>query len=332
MSIFSCFRLCRDNNGHAWTCEVKYLRKRAVEFYLNRFGHRPEAINPLWELKTAELREIAVRWPSQYEWAAASDWVDAILFGLRRYVPVKVVDDLPQLFAGTVTFQMVISGRAHNIAIGYSDYRAIDDDCARTSALYFKMQFDRNGYPFPNVVPGGYVPDGKRLYANLKHLRRVRDRCEYLHDVSGRFSLNYAREIREKAVSILSDQNSFEFNGGLSKIAYADFLKEVARSRICIDLPGLGDLCFRSVNYLAIGSCIIAYPHGSMMHVPLVDREHVIYCREDMSDLVELCEYYLSHDKEREQIAANSRQYFDLNLHKDNLVRYYLRTCIDRLR
>jgi spore maturation protein CgeB len=83
---------------------------------------------------------------------------------------------------------------------------------------------------------------------------------------------------------------------------------------------------------MAIGSCVIAYPHKARLNVPLIDRKHIVYCKEDFSDLIDLCEYYLTHDDEREQIARNAREFFDLNLHKDNLVRYYLRTCLDRLK
>ena len=117
----------------------------------------------------------------------------------------------------------------------------------------------------------------------------------------------------------------------MKSVAYADFLQEVARSKICIDLPGLGDFCFRLVNYLAVGSFVIAYPHKSVLNVPRVDREHIVYCKEDFSDLNELCEYYLKNDSEREEIAANARRFFDLYLHKDNLVKYYLKTILDRL-
>ena len=143
--------------------------------------------------------------------------------------------------------------------------------------------------------------------------------------------LAFARETREKAMSLLAGQSGFSFTGGMNPISYLDFLKEVARSRICIDLPGLGPFCFRLVNYLAIGACVIAYPHAAILNSPLSDRKHIVYCKPDFSDLVDLCKYYLENDAEREQIAANAREFFDLNLHKDNLVRYYLHTCLRRL-
>lgn len=308
------------------------LRSRVVEGYLSRFANKPCSINRDWNIGRDELIDVKIRWPARYEWDAAGDWVDLLLYGFRQHVKVEVADDIPQDYKGTVMFQIAIADSFRTVAIGYSDYLPIDEECARSCDLYFKMQFDGRGYPFDHVVPGGYVADGKRLYFHLNKLRRMRDKENYLFDVNGRFGLDYSREIREKATDILRTQNKFSFEGGMKMVSYLEFLKEITRSKICIDLPGLGDFCFRLMNYMAIGSCVIAFPHRSRLHVPLIDRKHIVYCKDDFSDLTELCEYYLEHDEEREEIARNAREFFDMYLNKDNLTRYYLRTCLDRLR
>lgn len=307
------------------------IRQRIVEVYLNRVATAPEITNPDWDLDDCDLRQMSIRWPSKYEWAAASDWVEVLLYSFRRHLDVKLVDDISQDYKGTVVFQIVINKVVRTVAIGYSDYLPIDENCERNCDLYFKMQFDLNGYASKKIVPGGYVADGKRLYFHLSKLRRLRNDCNFTFDVNGRFGLGSAREVREKAVNILSTQNKFTFQGGMKMVSYLQFLKEVAHSKICIDMPGLGPFCFRLMNYMAIGSCVIAYPHRAILHSPLIDRKHIVYCKEDFSDLEELCEFYLENDDEREAIAMNAREFFDLNLHKDNLVKYYLRTIHDRL-
>lgn len=255
-----------------------------------------------------------------------------LLYSFRKLVKVEIADDIPQPYKGTVMFQFINKGKVRDVAIGYSDYLPIDEECAKQCDLYFKMQYDKLGYGYSHIVPGGYVPDGKKLYLQLNKLRTLRDQKQYLFDVYGRFGLDYAREIREKAVKTLNYQKSFQFEGGMKKVTYNEFLREIAQSKICIDMPGLGDFCFRLINYLAIGTCVIAYPHHTQLNFPLIDRKNIVYMKEDFSDLVELCEYYLENDNEREVIAQNSRRFFDLYLHKDNLVKYYLRNCLDRLR
>ena len=302
-------------------------RSAAVDLYLRHLA-RPMLTNPDWHLSASELRNVRIRWPRSYQWDQAADWVGVIRTGLKSSVPVEIVDDIPQEYKGTVVFQIYIGGW-RTIAISYSDYGSIDEGCIRGCDLVLKMQYEHRGYGSGKVIPGGYVPGGKRLYYYLPRLRAKRDRTKSI-DVYGRFSLNYAREIRERATAILSEQDRVGFAGGMKTVGYGEFLNEVACSKVCIDLPGLGSLCFRLINYLAVGSCIVAYPHTSKLHVPLVDREHIVYCKEDFSDLVELCEYYVRNDEERERIASNARRYFDLYLHKDNLVRYYLRMMLDQ--
>jgi hypothetical protein len=115
--------------------------------------------------------------------------------------------------------------------------------------------------------------------------------------------------------------------GGQTKVRYGSFLREVARSRICIDLPSYSPITFRLIDYLAIGCCVIGPPHQSRLHVPLEDRVHVVYCKPDYSDLEELCVHYLSHDVERRRLVEASRRFFDTYLRREQLAAYYLSCC-----
>ncbi|HRH40342.1 MAG TPA: glycosyltransferase [Pyrinomonadaceae bacterium] len=308
------------------------IRQKSIEICLNNFAHKPTITNSNWEINPAELKNVSIRWTNKYQCDEASDWVDILLYGFRKLVKVEIVDNISQPYKGTVVFQIIINGKIRDVAVGYSDYLPIDENCVKECDLYFKMQYDKFGYGYSHIVPGGYVSDGKRLYLQLKKLRTLRNQKKYLFDIYGRFGLDYAREIREKAMEILNKQKLFKFEGGMKKVSYDEFLKEIAQSKICIDMPGLGDFCFRLVNYLSIGTCVIAYPHRTDLNIPLVDGKNIVYMKEDFSDLVELCEYYLENDDKREEIAQNARRFFDLYLHKDNLVKYYLRTCLDRFK
>ena len=105
------------------------------------------------------------------------------------------------------------------------------------------------------VVPGGYVPARPHLGRDLPGLRHLRDRSDPLYDVYGRFGLSHATEYRRAAVQALQGQQRFAYEGSLKILPYAAYLREAARSRVCLDLPGNGDMCHRLVDYLAIGCC-----------------------------------------------------------------------------
>lgn len=310
---------------------LQSARQQSAAFYLNFFSPKPARLNPDWLLSRSELRSIRILWPAKYEWTSAERWMESILPRFSHLVRLELVDNIPQPYKGTVVFRFEANGRASDVSIVYTDLHTLDPDCARNCALCFKMQYLRDGYDFSNVVPGGYVPDSRRLYLHLSSLRKERARQDLQFDVYGRFGQNFGREFREPAVSLLQTQKQFHFEGGMKMLPYREFLRESAHSKICIDLPGKGDFCFRLINYLALGSCVVAYPHRTMLHVPLVPGKHIVYTQPDFSDLVALCAHYLDHAAEREEIARNAREFFDLYLHKDNLALYYLRTCFDRL-
>lgn len=73
-------------------------------------------------------------------------------------------------------------------------------------------------------------------------------------------------------------------------ISYPGCLKEIARARICIDLPGNGPICHRQIDYLAVGACVIGPKPPVALPVELRDGEEIVYAKPDLSDLLERCE------------------------------------------
>src|SRR5580704_1322919 len=227
-------------------------------------------VNPTWPLDSRDLEGVHVMWPSTYDWSPSSKWVEPLRHGLGKYVKTKSAD-VPQPFKGIVMIQIVVRGIGHDVAIDYSDLPSIDETCARSCPVYFKMQFSGQGYPFEHVLPGGFVPNSETIYQYLPHLRAQADKDSRPCDVYGRFGLEFSADIRRKACSLLAEQDYFRWEGSLQIRRYSLALREIARSKICIDLPGKGDFCFRLIDYLAVGACVIAPKHRTVLHVPLVD-------------------------------------------------------------
>jgi hypothetical protein len=283
--------------------------------------------DPTWPLDPGELERVRIFWPTKYQWPPSRSWVEPILHGFRKYVKIEPAD-IPQIFGGIVLIQMRIRGALHHVAIDYSDYQDVNEECARRCSLYFKMQFSRHGYSLDHIIPGGFISFREDIYNYGPRVRALADQRAYSYDVYGRFGLEFAQGIRQKACATLARQNYFRWEGSLKTKRYSLSLLEIARSRICIDLPGNGDFCFRLIDYLAVGACVVAPRHETLLHVPLIDREHIVYAREDLSDLVDLCRFYLENDDARETVRSNSRAFFDKYLHRDQLAAYYLNYCL----
>jgi hypothetical protein len=290
----------------------------------------PRKLPSTWPLPENLRQVTAVRWPSRYAWPQGEKWVNTIKRGLSALVPLTT-QDLPQPDGCLVHFIVDVHGRPLPCTVDYSDYPRIDEDQAFRSAVYFKMQFAKGGYGRSNVIPGGFIPAQNDVYAYLPHLRALAD-CKPPHyAVYGRFGLEFAEGTRRKALEILHSQRAFDFCGGATRVRYSRFLREIAESRICIDLPGNGDFCFRLIDYFAIGACVIAAPHNTELHEPLRDRIDIIFTRPDMSDLLHLCNHYLQHNEERIAVRDASRNYFDRYLQYAQLASYYLRSLYDQV-
>jgi len=227
-------------------------------------------------------------------------------------------------------FEICSPTKTLSIALDYHDLPAVNAECLEQVALYFKMQHRRSGYDDPKILPGGYIGSRESLYRYYCRLRALRQ-CGLKSDVYGRFGMRFSAEIRRRAIDILQHQTQFKFTGGTSLALYMQSLREAAQSRVCIDMPGNGSFCHRLVDYLAIGCCVVAPRHSSIMYPELRDREHIVYCRDDLADLAELCAYYVENDEARETVSANAARFFDENLHPKQLAGYYLRMFHERL-
>jgi Glycosyl transferases group 1 len=286
---------------------------------------------PTWPVDPEVAARVTVRWPQPYAWPPAAVWLEPLRRGLSRLVRVEPSAAAAQPYRGIFLAEAVVDGEAHRIAIDFSDYADVNAEALERSAVYFKLQHEPGAALADRVVAGGFVGGNLRLPGFLGHARRLRDERRFEADAYGRFGLAFAGEIRRRAVDLLSSQRRFTYVGGLKPVRYAGYLREIARARICIDLPGNGDLCFRLVDYLAVGSCVIGPPAAARLHVPLVDREHVVHTAPDLSDLVDLCAWYLEHDDEREALALRAREFYDRYLDERQLAGWYLHSIVERL-
>lgn len=283
-----------------------------------------------WIVDPDALAATVVRWPTTYQWKPRRILGDQILSALRRHVRVEL-RDVPQRYHGVINFEVDIDGKRHRVNVETSDYPELNETAYADAELHFKMEYRLEGYgERDRLLPGSYVNADRVIYRYLPRLRRMRDQLPPAFQVYGRYGLSM--EKRRRPLEILRNSSRFDFAGGEGKVRYSRFLEEVARARVCIDLPSMSSITFRMIDYLAIGTCIVGPPHTCQLLHPFVDGVHVAYCRADYSDLEEVCAHYLEHDEERAELVRNSRAFFDAYVHRDQLASYYLYHCIQRLR
>jgi hypothetical protein len=253
--------------------------------------------------------------------------MEPIKRGIAAHLPIDYAE-IPQPDGNAVLFEMIARGATHDVAIDYDNGVALNDDVG-DSDLYFKMQYLRDGYRMPHVVPGGYVTKRPELYRYARRLRRLQERTAPRSDVVGRFSMNRAEDIRGRALAVLHEQDRFEFRGGDVPVSWGEYIDEVCGAKVCLDLPGNGEFCYRLVEYLAVGACVIGPELATEFPVPLRSGVHLIRVPRTLQGLVERCERLVGDSDLRARIRRGAADYFDRNLAPEQLGAYYVQ-CLWR--
>jgi hypothetical protein len=304
---------------------LKYLGLEAL------WSVRPRTVEsfPLsWHLHGEKLSRTTIRWPEPVPLPDAAWWEPKFRAALAAHVQVEPAT-IQHPFTSILMFDVVSRGRTSRVAIDYRDSNEVPDQCAESADLYFKLQFSRDGYAFDHVLPGGYVVGKQKFYRYLPWLRALRRRGSVV-DVYGRFGPR-GELLRREVIGRLTAQDQFSFTGGMGTVLYSQSLAEVTRAKVSIDLPGFGWFCYRLPEYFAVGSCVVAVPHRNRLHVELENGKHLAYIQADGADVVDVCNYYLEHPRERDQLMNNAQEYFDRYLHYRQLGAYYLHSIVTRL-
>lgn len=289
---------------------------------------RQPTFTPSWELPADLAVRTQIIWPAEYGWGPAKKWLDPIKKGLAKHTSLRTNADVTPLKHAAMVFHLEVDGERYPVAIDYSDYPEIDEPTAKSCLAYFKMQFRGEGYGSANVYPGGFVTNELGIYRMLPGLRRRRAKNPKF-EAYGRFTMRYGTAVRKKALGMLADQDKFSFTGSPKILRYDRSLREAASAKVCIDLPGRGDLCFRLMDYLAMGCCVVGPRPNTKLPVPLEDRKHVLFAKPDLSDFVERCEECLEDEDLRNTLSANAQDYFDKYVHHRQLAAYYLHHCFE---
>jgi spore maturation protein CgeB len=83
-------------------------------------------------------------------------------------------------------------------------------------------------------------------------------------------------------------------------------LQELARCKISLNFRGAGWDTLRYWEVPALAGFMISQKPGIVIKNNFVDNKEIIFCNDDLSDLLDLCRYYLKNEDEREIIARRA--------------------------
>ena len=122
--------------------------------------------------------------------------------------------------------------------------------------------------------------------------------------------------IRTAALELLEDKFDCRENGTSRNQTFRKYkrkgkyyLQEIAACKIVISCPGVGWDTFRYWEVPALGRFMISVRPKIKIPNNFVPDKDIVFCKDDLSDLVELCDYYLKNESLREKIAQNAEQH-----------------------
>jgi hypothetical protein len=248
--------------------------------------------------------------------------LEPIRLGIERYVHL-VPAEIPQSLGNFAAFEFVRQSETLRVAIDYDDLPNLHTD-GPSMDICFKLQFRRGGYAKANVVPGGYIAPKLSLYRHARRWRREGDHATDKSPVFARFSPS--SEVRRNLLETIRSAG-WATDRVVVGSSWPEYMHELSRSGICLDAPGRGEICFRLVEALAAGACVVGPELDAELHVPTGDA--VVRVRRDSSDLVETCESLLRNPAQRHVLRARAAEYFDRYLDIPQLGAYYIRSMLD---
>ena len=270
-----------------------------------------------------------------------------------RYV-MKGFEDVgvPLVLSRKLT-NMAIDSEVYPFDIVYRDkiYHVFFDITSATDKMHPEFMDGKNFYfkvhtkkedlgKFPRFYPMAQSGGNKKLIKNLKEMRSD---GKFLYDVHGVFS-NSDGGLRMRTIALARKQDWKTF-GWVSdfpnrhqvpkniqgrKMNYFDHLRTQSRSRLCLALPGgirKSYLTFRHVEIWGLGRCCLT-TNPTNRFILGEPKNCWAEFKEDLSDFVDVVEYYLSHPQEREAIAQNGKQYFERYLTPKAHVEYIMDTIL----
>ncbi|HEC43244.1 hypothetical protein LCGC14_2930650 [marine sediment metagenome] len=169
----------------------------------------------------------------------------------------------------------------------------------------FKREFLKNtSYP-ENVYP---LP----LSVNYDRIPALRVQKKY----QVAFWAVEGHPIRTRVLEMLEDRFDCRENGTHRNQEFKKYkrkgkfyLQELAACTIGLSFRGGGWDTLRYWEIPAVGSFMISQPLNIVIPDDFRSGEEIVFCKEDASDLIDLCTYYLNNSEKRENITARGAAY-----------------------
>jgi hypothetical protein len=178
-----------------------------------------------------------------------------------------------------------------------------------------------NVFPLPFAIN----PD---LFSSVRNLS-----LPLIYDVT--FWAVESDAVRSKALALIENlwdcrQNGTERNQSFKKYDRKgnNYLKALLQAKVTLNFRGVGWDTLRYWEVTGLGRFLLSQKPQIIIPENFRDGQEIAFCKDDLSDLVELCEYYLKNDSAREKIAAAAKAWSLAHHTAAKRAETVLKTCL----
>ena len=144
--------------------------------------------------------------------------------------------------------------------------------------------------------------------------------------------------IRTKALELISNKYDCATNGTVTGQTFKHyrrhgkyFLEELSSAKIGYNFRGIGWDTLRYWEIPGVSTMMISGKPNIAIPDNFIHGEHAVFCKNDLSDLISLTDYYLNHPDERESIAKKGTRHVQQYHTYVKRAQYLLDICNDVL-
>jgi hypothetical protein len=277
-------------------------------------------------------------WPTNYKYSFplkrypknlgynSSSWQGALIVkpDVKKYDVIVIGSAKPATFKSYLKIASSIPSNIPVVFLDGGDRQEIGEDLKRLGGDGLLTQA-RNRRDFDWIFKREYFTD--RVYdSNVKPLPFGFNfsRLPKNNGIQKKYDVTFwaveSHPIRTQALSLLQDKFDCLSNGTTLNQTFKNYrrkgkyyLQELASSKIALNFRGGGWDTLRYWEIPAVGGFMISQRPGIYIPHNFEHEKHVVFCDDNLSNLLDLCSYYLKNEEERRRIAKggydHARQY-----------------------
>lgn len=248
----------------------------------------------------------------------AGSAIGAVMASRNNYDVAILASNRPDAIEAYLKALPKIPKRTKLVFIDGGDRPEIGGDIVRLASEGLKNKV-LNDRPFDFIFKREYMKNEQYNASTFPFpISFNLDRLPAIANFPKRYDVGFwateSHPIRTKAFDVLAGQFDCDTNGTSKNKKMKNYerrgdvyFNDLGATKISINLRGSGWDTLRYWEVPAVGGFMLSQKLDIAIPNDFEEGKHIAYCQNDLSDMLDVCNYYLKHEGKREEMAKNAQ-------------------------